>query len=136
MTPTTPDAFLAAPLSDYRQVEVLMLGPTGPGATRTQLVHKDHVARFKAAMLELHYAPGVNPHNGGATTPVGEIRVYTLRTTGPYWHTTPGLTDNGNPAGAVLIETDAVVDLWTHPCLEAERRMAEARELAIEAALD
>lgn len=136
MTPTAPADFLAAPLSDFRQVEVLMLGPAGPGRERTHLVHKDHVARFMAATLELHHAPGINPHNGGATTPVGEIRVYTLRAAGPYWHTTPGLKGNGDAAGALTFETDELVDAWTSPALDAERRADEARELAVEAGLD
>ncbi len=54
-TCTTGEALLAAPMADFRIVELFTTGFT---PMRKVLLHKDHVARFKTATLQLHHEPG------------------------------------------------------------------------------
>lgn len=130
---------LDAPLRNFRLVEYTWLKPATAEAATSRLVHKDHVARFVTALKELHYAPGVNPHNlesnGGRTAVLGTIRISAIRATGPYWHTTPGLQRNDDPAGAVVFQDGDTLETWEHPALTARYRAEDAAELALEARL-
>lgn len=67
------------------------------------------------ASLELHYDPGVNPHNGKSAAPVWKITVSQLRKDGPYWWSTPGLQHNYDPNGATLYAWSQEKVLWERP---------------------
>lgn len=127
---------LDAPLRDFRGIEITWRETAYPGETDMHIVHKDHVARFVAAKVELHGTPGINPHNRGATRAIATIRVHAFEAVGPYWHSTPGLAKNGDPAGAVEFRPQCGAYAWIHPEVEAQWRADEAAELALEAALD
>jgi hypothetical protein len=73
----------------------------------TIILLSDHVGRFAEATVKLHWDPGVNPHNGNQTAVLGAMTVHELWQSGPYWHTTPDLQNNNDPAGAIQFDWDS-----------------------------
>lgn len=68
---------------------------------------------MQQACHKLHVDPGVNPHNGNATSPATSITIEPLgddidprllKAYGPYWWSTPDLQDNDDPRGAVVFQ--------------------------------
>jgi hypothetical protein len=72
--------------------------------SKTYFVSFENVHKFILASARLHYYPGVNPHNGGQTVRIKEIRINKLQVTGPYWWSAPDLKENFSPGGAVMLE--------------------------------
>ena len=98
------------------------------GRQSTYLVPKEEVDAFVEAAKELHYKPGINPHNRVKTAPITVISVGELTFRdgfcGPYWWTTPGLAENGNPEGARCVSASgsgATEIVWS---LSEEERAA------------
>lgn len=122
-------------LDDIRQVTLCFVG----GSANTYLVHKDHVDRFVVASKRLHFKPGKNPHNGEGASKIYQITVAALEPGGPFWWSTPDLQNNGDPAGAQIIDARSTEIVWTDSATvnkwRAEEAEAEARyyrELAAE----
>ncbi len=81
------------------------------GLIATHFMAFENIGRFIEASNQLHYCPGINPHNNQRTPKMKEILLWKLRTSGPLWWTTPGLGKNDDggyisayPGGAVLLE--------------------------------
>ena len=102
-----------------RLVEVRMhMRPKSPGCChdeQTSLMLEDQLLAFITATLELHFAPGVNPHTGGKTHPVWEIVLAKFGEPRSYWHTTPGL--HAGLRGAAVLDWNEghIVPVWRHP---------------------
>ena len=114
-------------LSDVRKVTLHYIGST----PASYLVPADQVDRFVEASKRLHFRPGKNPHNGEDAAKVWKITVAEMELRGPYWWTVPDLQNNGDPAGAQIIdagrEQTAFVDEATVRRWQAEEAEAEAR---------
>jgi hypothetical protein len=113
-------------LSEIRQVTLNYVG----GSPASYLIHKSEVDAFVEASKRLHFYPGKNPHNGEEAAKVWQITVAKMEMRGPYWWTVPDLQNNGDPAGAHIIDgavgrpvftDEATVARW-----EAERAESEA----------
>lgn len=90
------------------------------GSTTEHIVLSAHVDRLVAASKRLHFRPGVNPHNGNETSRIWRIRVSELRANGPYWWATPNLNENGDPAGAFIIQPSIAKTVWQDPDFEVD----------------
>lgn len=115
---------------------------------------RKHLDRMLRATLQLHYEPGRNPHNNVKTSEARRIAICTqqgniktganAKGEGPYWWSTPGLMDNGDPAGALIFDEPPVLNwsseeeiLWENPkagkCTKKEKlAMAKLRKEAEE----
>lgn len=105
-------------LSEFCQFEVYFKrGATNPlkHEATTHIIKRTDVEKLTRAYLELHYSPGVNPHNGGRTAVVYEIKVGTFLPSGPFWWTTPGLDKNDDPNGVTLYTVEPSKVIWRHP---------------------
>ena len=74
-------------------------------STSEYIVALGELRKFLKATLQLHYSPGINPHNNRKTCRVVKITVQDIRNKnlkpeGIYWWSTPGLTCN--PCGAII----------------------------------
>lgn len=121
------------PISDYVTVFVWFgvkpdqkasaLGAGFFESQTTYIVAREEVETFITAMKELHYSPGVNPHNKGSlnnTSPVHQIEVGQFDETGPFWWTTPGLqpAEKSKVKGAKVIQADYRKKVvWRSPAL-------------------
>lgn len=110
-------------LSELRQVALYFVGDAWPRSTH--IVLASEVDKFVAACRELHHESAINPHSGLKTARLSRITVGRLVLFGPYWWSTPGLRDNGDPKGARVISpvADQIVfdrgaDSLKPPCLE------------------
>lgn len=85
------------------------------GSVHEEIVHLEHVERMIQAVKDLHYQPGVNPHNGASAAKAVAIYVGKPNLDGPYWWTTPGLKDNYDfDHGAMTIDWDHEL-VWERP---------------------
>ena len=85
----------------------------------TYIVAETQLATFMAALLKLHYEPGVNPHNGGKAAEALCITAAKLQTSGPYWRSVPDLQNNGDPNGAIIFDWEmSPTILWVRPGVE------------------
>jgi len=83
------------------------------------IVAESQLAAFLSATLTLHFEPGYNPHSGGACSKALCITAEKLETSGPYWWSTPGVQDNGDPDGAVIFHWSYTPTiLWVRPGVE------------------
>ena|SRR5271166_5419859 len=90
---------------------------------------ESQVATFLQATLELHYQPGINPHNGNTAALLWEAKVGKLEQPVSYWWCVPGLHKNHDQAGA-QISSFVHKSLWVHPDLQvllAQERADEER---------
>lgn len=76
------------PLSEFRMVEYLFRESS---MYNKEVVHESQVEMFCEAILQLHYNPGINPHNREKTSEVITINVMRMEPSGPYWWTGPSL---------------------------------------------
>lgn len=114
------------PLSQFRLVTMEWMEPSSWNDVQQNIVHESEVDTFLKATLELHYAPGLNPHNGNKCRIAREITVASFDAAGPFWWTTPGLKDNGDPSGATLLQSDGRSRrLWINPDYLAQLRANE-----------
>lgn len=125
-----------------RSQEILLLGEVRAvtlvfldGSQTTHLVPKEEVGIFVEAAKELHYKPGINPHNRVKAAPITVILVGELTFKdgfcGPYWWSTPGLAENGDLKGARCVSASgsgATTIAWSLPDNEYLER-AEAERL-------
>lgn len=74
------------------------------GGPTAHIVAESDLYTLLTATLELHFEPGVNPHNHNKTSEIQFITAQVLRPQGPYWWSTPGLQDNEDPHGAVIFD--------------------------------
>lgn len=114
-------------LSDVRKVTLYYIGTT----PSSFLIPAAEVDRFVDASKRLHWKPGRNPHNGCEASKVYQITVGTMEARGPFWWTTPDLQNNGDPAGARIIDVGTERTVWVDDeyiarC-EAEQAESEAR---------
>ena len=81
------------------------------------IVNKLNLEKFILATKELHFDPGVNPHNKdkGKTAQAKKITVQKLEKTGPYWWSTPGLMHNNDPNGAFIFSWSVEELIWELP---------------------
>lgn len=114
-------------MSEMRKVTLLFL----EGDPHHYLIPADQVDRFVEASKRLHWKPGRNPHSGLETSKIWRIAVSELECRGPYWWTVPDLQENGDPAGAQIIDEGRSRVVWSDEeylarC-EAEEAESEAR---------
>lgn len=115
-------------LAELRRVRLYFKGSDNP---TEDYMHKDQVAIYLEAKLQLHYQPGINPYNGNQTCVLWKVESEKLSDSTIYWHTTPGL-DEKKSAGAPVSYFHRESRLWSHPeCLE-EERLARLEEERIE----
>lgn len=88
------------PIADLR----LIILTYEDGLEEDRFVHKNSVDKFVEASMELHYQPGINPHNGGRAGKITRISVAKPDISGPYWWSTPGLQQNYDPEGVPIID--------------------------------
>lgn len=69
----------------------------------SHFVRTEHVERFVEATKQLHVSPAVNPHSGNPCRKAKAIIAEDPEIVGPYWWTTPGLQENGDPNGAEIL---------------------------------
>lgn len=131
------------PISQLRIVNVVFYytddkGQDIPHQPHLYYMHKSQVETFVSALVALHHEPGVNPHTGGKTSPLWEIKVCGLETDAKsYWWCDPALKSNDSPCGArinqakwaILAPTDRV---WACPTLLRKEHMERERELKAE----
>lgn len=131
------------PIAQLRLVKVIFYhvdkqGNSIPDEGRVHYMHQSQVETFIAATIALHHEPGINPHSGGETAKLWEIKVCGLETDAKsYWWCDPTLKSNDSPQGArinqakwgILGPTDRV---WACPTLWAEEHRARERELQAE----
>ena len=79
-------------LSELRQVEWELEGASAP---RHELVPAADVERLCQAVLALHHAPGVNPHNGEPAARLLRLSVGAPTLHAGYWWSAPNLQDHG-----------------------------------------
>lgn len=122
-------------LSDVRQVTLHFV----EGAGSTFLVPLAEVGRFVEASKRLHFKPGINPHNGVNTSKIWKITSASLECRGPFWWTVPDLQNNGDPAGARIIDggvektewiDSETVNRWHAEEAEAEASMYRKKQRA------
>ena len=111
--------------SELRLVTVIMRGVDLGGGTRGEIMHRRDVETFIKAQVELHYAPGVNPHSGGKTWTAWRITVSRLAKFDSYWWTVPGLQDNHNSKGARITSWRYEEEAWANPALIRDRLVQE-----------
>lgn len=82
-------------------------------ADSVYIVPKCDLQKFVTATLELHSGKCINPHNNGSTSRVVAIYTGELEFSGPYWWSTPGLQENGDPSGSQIWSIcDCYTFLW------------------------
>lgn len=104
------------------------------GPSSSHLIPADEVDRFVEASKRLHWKPGINPHvrdRDNRASKIWRISVAKLELRGPFWWTVPDLQNNGDPAGARIIDagvgkTVFVDEAYVARC-RAEEAEAEAR---------
>lgn len=98
-------------MADFRQISWRY----DDGDFSYEIVYVDHVDRLVQAIKELHYNPGVNPHNGKQTAQVVAIYVGEPQLDGPYWWATPGLQDSYDfEHGAMTLSWKSQL-IWERP---------------------
>lgn len=73
------------------------------------IVAEGDAEAFVTASQELHGG------DGGRAAPVQYITTQSLRPRGPFWWSTPGLGDNGDPSGAVIWDWGQMQRVWIRP---------------------
>lgn len=105
-------------LTDVRRVEwdVDLEVPAGvQRRTSSELVPAGEVDLLVAALVRLHFDPGVNPHNGRPAAKLFQVRVATPSLNGGFWWTGPSLKDDGAPrARCVAWSTSVAWDRGEH----------------------
>jgi hypothetical protein len=112
------------------------------GGINSHMVEGKHVPKFVMATYQLHFEPGVNPHNGMKLEKVVRITYAPMVSAGKadisqlggnyYWWSTPGLETNGDCLrGAAILNWDLYAlemgakeevswgeedDAWLAPC--------------------
>lgn len=79
------------------------------------IVHVDQLVTLCRGLLELHFEPGINPHEGYRVIRAHGISLSVLIERGPYWWSTPGLQKNYDPAGAAILEWAKPERVWVRP---------------------
>ena len=79
------------------------------------IVSKLNLEKFISATKELHFEPGINPHNKEKTSSARKITVQKLEKTGPYWWSTPGLMDNNDSNGVSIFSWSVERIVWELP---------------------
>jgi hypothetical protein len=105
---------------------------TGEENPSEYVLMKQDVRKMLKATLQLHWKPGVDPHNGRPTRQVEQILVcsqneptpvtsHYLVSSGPFWWSTPGLKTDTYRFGARLYENRESIKfpntkvLWVKP---------------------
>jgi len=119
------------PVSELRQVAVSFQGNQMP---THYYMHKDDVALFLRATVELHYQPGKNPYNGASTALLWKVEVSDNYESSVKWWTTPGLgLGVVTLEGAETLNFYSISRVWTHPdLLEQEKKQQEDNDIASE----
>ena len=76
------------------------------------LLRRIDVEKMVKAYKNLHYAPGINPHNGAITSKIFKITMAPLVLKEDYWWTKPNLDTIPNEEGAHMIEDGYQITLW------------------------
>lgn len=87
----------------------------GEFVEHVHIVHVDHLVTLCRGLLELHFEPGINPHEGYHVAGAHGISLSVLNEKGPYWWSTPGLLRNDDPAGAPILEWTRPERVWVRP---------------------
>ena len=98
-SPEAANSDLDPRLSELREV-TLWFKEALPSST--YWVRVCDLEKFIEACKELHYRPGINPHNGRKAACLKEITVKRFKMFGPYWWSTPGLQNNYDKRGACI----------------------------------
>ncbi|QIG68103.1 hypothetical protein EVB55_168 [Rhizobium phage RHph_Y68] len=101
-------------LSDLREVVLHFLNG---GSRETDIIHKDDVAAYVQAKIELHFNPGINPGTKEKTSELASIRVGEFKNEGAFWHTTPGLGEDRLAKGAQCFHAWGSKLVWKNPKL-------------------
>lgn len=112
-------------LEHLRQVTLDYVG----GSASKYLVLASEVDRFVEASKRLHWQPGINPHvtdRDARTSKIWRITVAKLELRGPFWWTVPDLQNNGDPAGAHIIDAGIGKTVFVDKSYIAECRAEEA----------
>lgn len=96
------------------------------------LMHESQVDLFLKAALELHYEPGINPHNTVKATELWYVTVGSVKGCNEWWWTKVGLGIDKTAQGAEISYWDNK-RVWTHPELAAEELAEHQEEMRIEA---
>lgn len=95
------------PISQLRVVQYDMRSEHSFRAEK--LMHESQVETFLAALLKLHYSPGINPHSQLKCSELWEVKLGKLRTeTVSYWWCSPSL-------GVKFPGDDFHPDIWAEP---------------------
>lgn len=88
------------PLSEFRVVGAQFADDSVN--LMTYIVHQSEADDMIDALIELHVAPGINPHvtdHDSVTSQIVNIYLADMQPCGPYWWTTPGLGHQDREAG-------------------------------------
>lgn len=129
------------PVSQLCKVTLVFEGGHSP----EYMMQADQVDTFIEASKELHFFPGINPHNGAKTSELREIYVAKMRPftatrtdflshPKAYWHTTPGLGVKMSNAeiqnkGAQIVSFATRDRVWCHSSVAEEERLAYSAAL-------
>lgn len=93
-----------------------------------RIVAFHQLEKFLLAILELHFSPGLNPHNRNEAAEVQCITTATLQPRGPYWWSTPGLQENNDPNGVVIFSWEMTPRIaWLRPGVELPSSLPQPR---------
>jgi len=83
------------------------------GNAEEHLVHVDHEAKMVGAIINLHFNDGVNPYSKELVEELDHISVSVPEFDGPYWWSTPSLSDSPDNLhdGAMVIRWN-VESVW------------------------
>lgn len=94
-------------------------------------MHESQVGTFLAALLKLHYSPGINPHSQLQCAELWEVKLGKLALdTDSYWWCSPTLgVKMENQVPGAQLNTVHYDRLWAHPeLLQEEQRAADLED--------
>lgn len=118
------------PVSELRLVATHYRGPERR-EPNFYVMHHSHVDDFVKAALELHYQPGINPHNGNACAVLESVYVDELRLEN-YWWATPGLNRSSQGPKLRHLMVFGMNRVWAHPDKLEEEKQARIEALKAE----